>query len=143
MSATAASASTGNGIDAGRLVLRLAVGTLLLLHGVAKLRGGIDGIGASLARVGMPEALGYLVYIGEVFAPMLLIVGIWTRIAALVVVVNMLVAVALVHTAQVLSLGRSGGYALELQAMYLFSALALALTGAGRYSLGGAQGRWN
>lgn len=143
MAGSAASTSAGNGIDAGRLVLRLTVGLLLLFHGIAKLGGGVGGIGAALARVGMPEALAYLVYVGEVLAPLLLIVGVWTRVAAFVVVVNMVVAVALAHVGQLLSVGRSGGYALELQALYLFSALALALIGAGRYSLGGPQGRWN
>jgi len=42
-----------------------------------------------------------------------------------------------------LSLDQSGGYALELQAFYLFSALVIALIGAGRYSMGGERGRWN
>ena len=36
-----------------------------------------------------------------------------------------------------------GGLLLEVQWLYLFGALAVALIGAGRYSLGGAQGRWN
>ena len=37
----------------------------------------------------------------------------------------------------------SGGYALELQALYLVAALVVAMIGAGRYSLGGIYGRWN
>jgi len=36
-----------------------------------------------LANAGFPSALGYLVYVGEVLAPLLLIVGLWTRAAAL------------------------------------------------------------
>ena len=143
MAGTAASTSAGNATDTGRLVLRLTVGLLLLFHGVAKLVGGIGGISAALTQAGMPGALGYLVYIGEVLAPLLLIVGVWTRVAAFVVVINMVVAVALAHGGQLLSLDQSGGYALELQAFYLFSALVIALIGAGRYSLGGERGRWN
>jgi len=119
------------------------VGLLLLFHGVAKLVGGIGGISAALTQAGMPGALGYLVYIGEVLAPLLLIVGVWTRVAAFVVVINMVVAVALAHVGQLLSLDQTGGYALELQAFYLFSALVIALIGAGRYSMGGERGRWN
>jgi putative oxidoreductase len=81
--------------------------------------------------------------IGEVLAPLLLIVGAWTRLAALAVVVNMVVAVLLAHTGQLFTIAKSGGYGLELQAMYLFAAISVALLGAGRYSVSGARGRWN
>lgn len=76
-------------------------------------------------------------------APVLLILGIWTRIGALLVVVNMLVAIALVHSGQLFSLSKSGGYGLELQAFYLLTAVAIAMLGAGRHGLGGKDGRWN
>ena len=54
-----------------------------------------------------------------------------------------LFAVLLVHIGQLFSVGESGGYALELQAMYLFTAIALVLTGAGRFSVGGRYGPLN
>ena len=133
----------GSHDDGGKLVLRVVLGVLILFHGIAKVIGGPAFIVGVAEKAGLPGALGYLVYVGEVLAPLLVIVGLWTRAAALVVVVNMLVAVLLVHAGQLLGLTKSGGYALELQAMYLFGALALALLGAGRHSLGGAAGRWN
>jgi putative oxidoreductase len=83
------------------------------------------------------------VYVGEILAPILLIVGVWTRAAAVVVAINMLFAVLLAHRGELFSLGDQGGYALELQAMFLFTAIAIALLGAGRYSIGGVAGRWN
>ena len=129
--------------SSGKLLLRVVLGVLLLLHGIAKVKSGVAPIMGMLAQHGLPAALGYLVYVGEVLAPVLLILGLWTRAAALVVAVNMVVAVALAHMPQLLKLGEEGGYALELQAMYLFSALAVMLLGAGRYSVGGAMGRWN
>jgi putative oxidoreductase len=129
--------------DFGKLLLRVSLGVLILLHGIAKVSGGVGFISGSLAKVGMPSALAYGVYIGEIVAPLFLILGLWTRAAALVVVVNMLFAVGLVHSAELFAIGKTGGYALELQAMYLFAALAVAFLGAGRYSLGGVQGRWN
>lgn len=55
----------------------------------------------------------------------------------------MAVAVMLVHRADVLSLSKTGGWAIELQAVYLLAAIAVALLGAGRFSLGGRHGRWN
>ena len=129
--------------DAAKLILRLVLGLLILFHGVSKLTGGNGFVFDALAKAGVPAALGYLVYIGEVLAPILLIVGAWTRVAALIVAVNMIVALLLVHTGQIYTLARTGGWALELQAMYLFTALAIALLGAGRLSLGGLRGRWN
>ena len=87
--------------------------------------------------------LGYLVYVGQVLAPLLIIVGLWTRPAALIIAANMIVAVVLAHPNDLLTLTKNGGWALELQGMYLFTAIAVALLGAGRLSAGGDTGRWN
>jgi len=129
--------------DAGKLVLRAALAILILFHGVAKLSGGIGFVGDMLAKAGAPAFLGYLVYVGEVIAPLMILAGIFTRPAALVVAGNMIVAVLLVHVSQLFTLADTGGWALELQGMYFFAALAVALLGAGRYSLGGGAGRYN
>lgn len=129
--------------DLGKLVLRVAFATLLLFHGVSKLFGGIGFISGMLAKTGLPPALGYLVYIGEVLAPLMILFGIWTRAAALVVVVNMIVAVLLVHTAELATLSKTGGWALELQGFYIVGAIAIAMLGAGRFSSGGPTGKWN
>lgn len=129
--------------DAGKLLLRATLAILLLFHGVAKLSGGIGFVADMLAKAGMPAALGYLVYVGEVLAPLMILVGLFTRPAALVVTINMTVAVLLVHTSQFFTRNETGGWALELQGMYLAASVAVALLGAGRYSLGGAGGRFN
>ena len=55
----------------------------------------------------------------------------------------MLVAIWLVHLKDIGSLGKSGGWALELQGLFLFAALAVALLGAGRFSVGGTSGKYN
>lgn len=143
MAITDASRNRSSNEDAGKLVLRLTLGLLILLHGVSKITGGIDFVTGALVKAGVPEGVGYLVYIGEVVAPLFVILGAWTRPAALVIAINMLVAVMLAHTGQLFSLAKTGGYALELQAMYLFTAVALALTGAGRFSIGGRYGPLN
>jgi|SRR3954469_19087170 putative oxidoreductase len=143
MAITDASRNRSSTEDAGKLVLRLTLGLLILLHGVSKITGGIDFVTAGLAKAGVPEGVGYLVYIGEVVAPLFVILGAWTRPAALVIAINMVVAVLMAHTSQLFSIAKTGGYALELQAMYLFTAISIALLGAGRYSLAGARGRWN
>jgi putative oxidoreductase len=140
---SSAAVITTSSDDAGKLVLRAVLAILLLFHGVSKLIGGVGFITGMLAKAGLPPAVGYLVYIGEVVAPLLILLGIWTRAAALVVVVNMIVALLLVHTAQFFTMSQTGGWALELQGFYLASAIAVALLGAGRYSLGGITGKWN
>lgn len=129
--------------DLGKLVLRVALALLLLFHGLSKIVGGVGFVTGMLTKVGMPPAFGYLVYIGEVLAPLMILFGVWTRVAALVIAINMTVAVLLVHTKQFFTLSQTGGWALELQAMYFIGALVIALQGAGRYSVGGAAGRWN
>lgn len=129
--------------DTAKLLLRLALGLLILLHGISKIRGGPGFILDVVEKAGLPEPFGYLVYVGEVLAPLLVIVGLWTRAAALVIAINMVIAILLVHTGQLLQLSPEGGWALELQGLYLVVPIAIALLGAGRYSLGGIGGRWN
>ena len=131
------------GANLGKLVLRLMLGGLMLFHGVNKIQYGVAEIVGSVASTGLPAALGYLVYVGEVLAPVLLIAGLWSRAAALIVVINMAVAVSLAHRAQLMQLDESGGYALELQAFYFLTALAIMLLGAGKFSVGGASGKLN
>ena len=133
----------GFAADLGKLILRVTLSLLILFHGVSKIFHGIDSIIGMIDRAGLPSAVAYLVYIGEVASPILVLLGIWIRPAALVIAINMTVAVLLVHTSQFFTLSKTGGWALELQAMYFISALAVALLGAGRFSLGGASGKWN
>jgi putative oxidoreductase len=129
--------------DQGKLILRAILAFLLLFHGVSKLIGGVGFITGMLEKAGLPGVFGYLVYIGEVIAPLMILFGVFTRAAALVVVINMIVALLLVHTSQFFTLNDTGGWALELQGMYLGAAIVVALLGAGRYSIGRSAGRWN
>jgi putative oxidoreductase len=129
--------------DLGKLILRLTIGVLILFHGVAKVLNGIGPIEGMVAARGMPAFFAWAVYIGEVIAPLLLIIGFYTRLGALLIVVNMVVAIALAHSGDLLHLGGSGGWRLELQGLFLFGSLAIVLFGAGRYSVGGKNARWN
>jgi putative oxidoreductase len=132
-----------NNDDTGKLVLRVALATLLLFHGVSKLTGGIGFVSTMLANAGLPAFLGYLVYVGEIVAPLMILFGVATRAAAAVVAINMIVAVLLVHMGDLFKLSATGGWALELQGMFLFAAVAVALLGAGRFSVAGKAGRFN
>lgn len=117
---------------AGVLLLRWSVAGLLLLHGIAKLQHGLGGIESLLASKGLPSWLAFGVLIGEIVAPLMVIAGVFVGPAALVMAFNMIVAVALAHPAELFSLGKSGAYALELQALFFFGSVAIALLGRAR-----------
>ncbi|MBH8579164.1 DoxX family protein [Bisbaumannia pacifica] len=121
----------------GKLILRLSVGVLMLLHGISKLLnpGSLNWISDLLAGYGLPSFLAYGVLIGELIAPIMAIVGWQTRVAGLLMAGNMLVAIALVHTSELFMLNQSGGWQLELQGLFLFGAAALIFLGSGRMAV--------
>jgi putative oxidoreductase len=121
--------------DSGKLILRLTLGILILLHGIGKLTGGIEWIGPALNAAGLPAFLKYGVYVGELVAPLMVIAGFYGRIGAWLIAVNMLFAVGLAHWGELFVIETSGGLAIEKQYMFLFSAIALALIGPGRYGV--------
>lgn len=126
----------------GLLILRLSIGILMLFHGIAKIFNGIDGVVSMLENNGLPGFFAFGVYIGEVVAPLLLVLGFRARIAAFLLVMNMLVIVFIAHPDQILSLNQFGAWALELSGLYLFGALTIIFTGAGQYALS-SQNRWD
>jgi putative oxidoreductase len=112
---------------AGYHLLRLSVAGMLLLHGISKLINGIGGIEGRVTGYGLPAFVAYGVLIGEVVAPLLVIANFFVQPAAIVMAINMAFAIGLAHAHQVLSLGRGGGWAIELQALYLLGSIAIAL----------------
>jgi putative oxidoreductase len=122
--------------DTGLLVLRLGLGALLLFHGIYKATHGIAWIAGPLAKHGLPASLMYGVYIAEIVAPLMLIFGLWTRIAALIIAFDMVMAIYLARLGDIGKVNPMGGaWAIEVEAMYLIMALTLALAGGGRYGL--------
>ena len=120
--------------DAGKLILRSCVGLLMLFHGIAKIMhpGSLDFIGGMLSANGVPAILAYGVYIGEVVAPLMVVVGYQARIGGLLIVANMAVAILLAHSGDFFGLTEHGGWAIELQMFYLLSALAVVFLGSGK-----------
>ena len=122
--------------DAGLLLLRFGVGTLLLFHGIYKITHGVAWIAGPLGGVGLPPWVAYGVYIGEVVAPVLLILGLWTRLAGLVIAFSMSMAIFLARRADIDKINPMGGaWAIELELLFVIGALTLALAGGGRYGL--------
>jgi putative oxidoreductase len=129
--------------DFGKLVLRLMLGVLLLFHGVHKALTGIGDIKQMLAAHGLPDMLANGVYLGEIVGPALIVIGLFSRVGGLLVVVNMIFAIALAGIPDLLKFNAYGGYVPELEMFFLLSGLAVMLLGAGRLSVGGANGRLN
>ncbi|MBI1330596.1 MAG: DoxX family membrane protein [Alphaproteobacteria bacterium] len=128
--------------DLGKLVLRVTLAVLLLFHGTNKILTGLDGVMGLLGNAGLPAWLAYGAYVGEVLAPILVLLGVFSRIGGALIAINMIVALGLAHLGMLLSVGQSGGYAIELQLFYLFGGVAVLLLGSGRFGLN-IGGTWN
>jgi putative oxidoreductase len=127
--------------DFGKLILRLTVGGCMLFHGVHKLLDFEQTMALMeklLTNRGLPGLLKYGVLVGEVLVPVLLIIGLATRLAGLILACTMAMAVYLAHSQQIFDLNKdnSGGWAIELPALYFGCGLALAVMG------GGSLGIW-
>jgi putative oxidoreductase len=113
------------------LILRLWIGVeMMVLHGVDKL------MNFTTASPDFPDPLGIgrtasltLVVFAEVFASLLLVVGLFTRFAALVLIIDMTVAFVLIHKGAL-----SGEHSGELAFLYLLVYFVLFLAGPGRVS---------
>ena len=119
----------------GKLILRVMLGGMLLFHGIYKLQHGIGAIKAMLSAHGMPVILAYGVFIGELVAPILLIIGFYSRIWAGIIAVNMLFAIWLTNFSGFGSLGSYGAWGAEAVVFYLATALAIMLLGSGNYAV--------
>ena len=121
--------------EASRLLLRFAVGGLMLFHGISKIRHGVDYMFPLLEAKGLPIRMAYASYIGEVVAPLLILAGVLSRLASLVVAGTMVMAVYLALESQVFALNQYGGWAIELNVFFFLGAIAIALLGPGRFSI--------
>lgn len=127
--------------DTGVLILRISIGFLMLLHGIAKLKG-LGFIVGFLDGKWLPSFLAYGVYVTEIIAPILILIGFRTRFASLVFAFGALIAILLAHSSDIFSLNDYGGWAIELIALYLFGAVSLFFMGAGKYAVS-TNNKWD
>ena len=115
--------------DLGLLILRVGISILLLTHGYPKLMKFVDG---NMDIVGDPIGVGglissILVLLGEVVAPVLVLIGLKSRWAALTAAVTMAVAAFVAHAGDPIAQK-------EKALLFLIGFLAVAIMGAGRFS---------
>ncbi|MDF1883944.1 DoxX family protein [Sulfurimonas sp. SAG-AH-194-C21] len=120
--------------DIAKLILRLSVGVLILFHGIHKVIHGTGGVKAMLSSAGLPEILSYGVYLGEVVAPIFIILGLYARVASIVLGANMLMAIFLAYGFS-FSLAKYGGLAIESPLLFLIMSILIVLLGSGKYSV--------
>jgi putative oxidoreductase len=124
-------------VDAALLVLRLVLGVIMLYHGFPKITGfsataeGFAGMGIPL-----PTLSAAFATLAEVGGGILLLLGIATDIAGLLIAIDMLGAITFVHAKNGFSVAEGG---FEWPLALLAMAVAIALAGPGRYAA--ARGR--
>lgn len=125
-------------ISLGLLILRLVFGLTFAAHGAQKLFGwfgghGLAGTGGFMESLGLKPGKFYaaLAGLGEIVAGLLLAAGLWTPLAALLIIGTMAVAIAKVHGPK--GYMAPGGY--EYNVAIVAVAIGLALTGPGSYTI--------
>jgi putative oxidoreductase len=122
-----------------KLFLRLSIGGLMLPHGIAKLSSGTAGIANMLEQFGLPGFIAYGAIVGEVLAPVLMIIGVKTRASALLIAGTMVMSVVLAYRDRLLTLNEYGGWIVELNMLFLFGSMAIYFLGAGKYAVSKKQ----
>lgn len=122
--------------DWAPLPLRIVVGIGMMVHGYPKLFSsqGHEGFVGMLSGMGIPAPglMAWVVGIVEFFGGLALILGAFVLIVGALVVVDMLVAIFMVHLPNGFLVG-DGGY--ELALLYLAGTLSIMLSGAGALSV--------
>jgi putative oxidoreductase len=119
--------------DVGLLIVRIALGGIIFFHGFHKITHGIADQYQILADNGIPGVFIYFVYVSEVLAPVLIVLGIFTRLSSLAIIVTMIVVFYALPFP--IGIDEHGAMNIESQLYFLLLAVALFFTGPGRYVL--------
>ena len=132
-------------------IVRIVLGVVFFAHGAQKMLGWYGGYGFSgtmgffTKTLGIPAPLAFLAICAEVFGGLGLILGLLSRIAALGIGVNMLVAIVMIHRHFGFFanwFGNQKGEGYEYHLLVLAIVLAIIVRGAGALSLDRAIHRW-
>ncbi|WP_457745374.1 DoxX family protein [Sulfurimonas sp.] len=120
--------------DIAKLLLRVSLGVLILFHGIHKVIYGLSGVKAMLSSAGLAEFLAYGVYVGELIAPIFIILGLYARVASAVLGFNMFMAILLAYGFSI-SMSKYGGLSFETPLLYLIMSILIILLGSGKYAV--------
>ncbi|HEX2207071.1 MAG TPA: DoxX family protein [Longimicrobium sp.] len=127
-------------VDLALLILRVVVGLIFFMHGWQKVfEYGLAGVSQGFAGMGvpLPSLMGPFIAFLELIGGIALIVGALTPVFAALLAADMVGAILLVHLEAGFFMPEGYEFALSL----LGGSLALALAGAGRYSVDGSLAR--
>lgn len=139
---TTHSAATEKRLDWALLVLRLVLAAVFITHGYGKVFGmGISGVTNFFTQIGapLPSISAPFVAVIELAGGFALLFGAFTRVAAFLLACDMLGAMILVHAKN----GFSGSKGIEAVLGNFGMAVAIALVGAGAYSIDALLARRN
>lgn len=119
----------------GKLLLRWMLAGMMLFHGVNKALHGVGFIKGLVHGQGLPEWAAYGVFIGEIVAPLFLILGWKSRLWAGIIALNMAVAIYLTQMASFMQSGAHGAWAMEVSMFYFLTAVIIVFLGSGKYAV--------
>ncbi len=122
--------------DWALLFVRLGLAITILFHGWHKLTHGVGHLQEDLILLGFPGFVAYLAYVGEIVAPIMLLLGTYSRAAALFIL-GTCVFIFMVRwgNGTFLVSPKTGGLIIAEAYLYLSSALAIFFAGSGRFAL--------
>jgi putative oxidoreductase len=130
--------------DVTALILRLMLGIVFFPHGMQKLLGWFGGYGFEgtmgffTGKLGIPALFAFLAIMAESLGAIALILGLGTRVAALVIAVEMAVAVMMLHVQNGFFMNWFGiqkGEGIEYHLLVIGMGIALMIAGGGKWSL--------
>lgn len=123
--------------DFAKFLLRVGIASLMLMHGICKIKTGVNDIEQWLSEIGVPGFVSYGVYIPEIVAPIFLIAGVFVRSAGFLLLMNMCVALFYLYTKGYapFSVDAYGGFHAEIDILYMLIFCALIFLGGGKYTL--------
>ncbi|MSN96382.1 DoxX family protein [Campylobacter sp. FMV-PI01] len=119
----------------GLLLLRIFLGICVLYHGIFKIKYGISNVISILEKSGIPGFLGYFVYVSEVVIPIMIIVGIYTRFACLILILTFGVVLYTAYSNSLFFITPVGGLVPEIVYLYLGISFCLLFCGGGKFVL--------
>jgi len=117
------------------LPLRLAIGSVFIVHGAQKLFGNIAGVTEFFTGQGIPLAgfFAIVVAVVEFFGGIFVLIGFFTRWVSILIGIVMIVAILVVHTPFKAGFTGSGGS--EFPFTLLLICITLSITGSGKFSV--------
>lgn len=116
-------------------LFRISIPFTMLIYGIDKITNGTGFIGSLLDAYNLPSFLVYGVFIGEIIAPIMLLLGYRSRLAGLLFAFNCLLAILMAQVQYFFTLNQYGGWTLDLLFIYLVAGVAFYFSGAGKHAI--------